>query len=165
MKTMKKKIGIILGLIVMTCLMSLYGCSKSDNATADTNTSTAEQVANVAKSGTWRITYFYDTDQEETSNFNGFGFTFAESGAIVAVNGSTTVTGTWSITDNSGSSTDDDGSSSDNDNDFNIFFSSPDTFQDLSDDWDIVSISSDKIELIDVSGGNGGTDYLTFTKM
>lgn len=162
---MKKKIGIILGLIVMTCLLSLYGCSKSDNATADTNTSTAEQVANVAKSGTWRVTYFYDTDQEETGNFSGFSFTFNEDGTLVAVNGTTTVTGTWSITDNSGSSSDDDGSSSDNDNDFNIFFSSPDTFQDLSDDWDIVSISSDKIELIDVSGGNGGTDYLTFTKM
>lgn len=165
MKIMKKKIGIILGLIVMTCLLSLYGCTKSDNATDVTNNSTAEQVANVAKSGTWTVTYFYDTDQDETGNFSGFSFTFNEDGTIVAVNGSTTVTGTWSITDNSGSSSDDDGSSSDNDNDFNIFFSSPDTFEDLTDDWDIVSISSDKIELIDVSGGNGGTDYLTFTKM
>ena len=162
---MKKKIGIIVGLIVMTCLLSLYSCSKSDNATNDTSNSTAELVANVAKSGTWEVTYFYDSDHEETSNFSGFSFTFNEGGTLVAVDGTTTVTGTWSITDNSGSSSDDDGSSSDNDNDFNIFFTSPDTFEDLSDDWDIISISNDKIELIDVSGGNGGTDYLTFTKM
>jgi hypothetical protein len=37
-------------------------------------------------------------------------------------------------------------------------------FEDLNDDWDIISRSSTKIELIDISGGNGGTDYLTFEK-
>jgi hypothetical protein len=35
-------------------------------------------------------------------------------------------------------------------------------FEDLNDDWDIISHSPTKIELKDVSGGNGGTDYLTF---
>jgi hypothetical protein len=165
MKTMKRKIGIILGLIVITLALSMVACTKSDTATSDMSNSTADQVANIAKSGTWRVTYFYDSDHEETGNFSGFSFTFNEDGTLVAVNGTTTVAGTWSITDNSGSSSDDDGNSSDNDNDFNIFFSSPDNFEDLSDDWDIISISSSRIELIDVSGGNGGTDYLTFTKM
>jgi putative transposase len=37
-------------------------------------------------------------------------------------------------------------------------------FDDLSDDWDIVSIDATTINLIDVSGGNGGTDRLTFKK-
>jgi hypothetical protein len=49
-----------------------------------------------------------------------------------------------------------------------ILFSSPapaDFIDDLSDDWDILSYSATKIELIDVSGGNGGTDYLTFEKI
>jgi hypothetical protein len=55
------------------------------------------------------------------------------------------------------------GSSSD-DLDFNISFASPPDFEELSDDWDFISQSSSKIELIDVSGGNGGTDYLTFEK-
>jgi hypothetical protein len=35
---------------------------------------------------------------------------------------------------------------------------------DLSDDWDIISYTDTEIKLIDVSGGNGGTDYLTLTK-
>lgn len=44
-------------------------------------------------------------------------------------------------------------------------FSSPAVFADeLTDDWDIISYSATKIQLIDVSGGNGGTDYLTFEK-
>jgi len=52
----------------------------------------------------------------------------------------------------------------DSDLDFNIFFASPPDFEDLSDDWDFISHTSTKIELIDMSGGNGGTDYLTFEK-
>ena len=48
--------------------------------------------------------------------------------------------------------------------DFNIAFSSPADFADLTDDWDIVQFTSVRIELIDVSGGNGGTDKLVFEK-
>ena len=161
---MKKRIGIISTIIMASLLV--IACNKtSDDVIQDNSSITAVQVANIAQNGDWRITYFYDTDHEETGNFSGYSFSFNGSGALVAVNGNTTVTGTWSITDNSGSSSDDDGSSSDNDNDFNIFFASPDEFNDLSDDWDIISISDVKIELIDVSGGNGGTDYLTFEKL
>ena len=161
---MKKQIGIFLTAIITTLLV--IGCdNNSDDVSQDTTSITAVQVANIAQSGQWRITYFFDTDQEETGNFSGYSFTFNENGALVAVNGNTTVTGTWSITDNSQSSSDDDGTSSDNDNDFNIFFASPDEFDELSDDWDIISISDVRIELIDVSGGNGGTDYLTFEQL
>ena len=56
-----------------------------------------------------------------------------------------------------------DGSTS-GDIDFNIFFSSPADFAELSEDWDIISHSASKIELKHVSGGNGGTDLLTFEK-
>lgn len=48
--------------------------------------------------------------------------------------------------------------------DFNIFFASPENFSELSDDWNIVSYSDTKIELMDVSGGDGETDLLTFEK-
>ena len=48
--------------------------------------------------------------------------------------------------------------------DFNIFFASPADFAELSDDWEIISHSATKIELRDVSGGNGGIDLLTFEK-
>lgn len=41
---------------------------------------------------------------------------------------------------------------------------SPSGFEKLSDDRDFISQSNSKIELIDVSGGNGGIDHLTFEK-
>ncbi|MCB0457968.1 MAG: hypothetical protein KDC91_09510 [Flavobacteriaceae bacterium] len=120
----------------------------------------------MAQSGTWRITSFIDSGQDETSDFNGYIFTFNENGTVTATKGATTISGTWSVSDDSSnSSSDDDGNSTDDD-DFNLFFSvSPDSdFEDLNDDWDFISVSSTKMELIDISGGNGGTDYLTFQK-
>lgn len=120
-----------------------------------------QQIENTAEGGNWKITYFYDSDHVETGNFNGYVFTFNDNGALVAVNGSNTITGTWSVTDSN--SSDDDGGSSDVD--FNIFFASPDDFEELSEDWDIISVNNSKIELTHVSGGNGGTDFLTFEKL
>ncbi len=75
-----------------------------------------------------------------------------------ASNGSTTISRTWSVTD---SNSNDDKPS---DVHFNLNFNTNGNFEELNDDWEIVSQSSTKIELTDVSGGNGGTDYLTFTK-
>lgn len=136
-------------------------CNKDDDNSQQQQSTTISQTINTAQSGNWKVTYFFDSDHEETSHFTGYVFTFNENGALVAVKGSTTVTGTWSVTDSN--SSDDDGGS--NDTDFNIFFASPADFEDLSDDWDIISVSNSKIELTDVSGGNGGTDFLTFEKL
>jgi predicted nucleotidyltransferase len=49
--------------------------------------------------------------------------------------------------------------------DFNIAFSSPSDFEELSEDWEIISQTATKIELRHVSGGGGGTDLLTFGKL
>lgn len=127
-------------------------CNNDD----DISNSNQSQVESIAKSGTWRITYFYDTDKDETANYNGYNFTFGSS--LTATNGANTYTGTWSITDHN--SNDD----SMDDLHFNITFTAPPAFEDLSDDWDIIEVTETKIKLVDVSGGNGGTDYLTFDK-
>lgn len=149
--------GILIVFIYTGLAMS---CDKDDDNNQPQETDVT-QVINTAQNGNWRVTYFYDSDKVETDHFNGYTFSFNENGSLVAVNGSTTITGTWSVTDSN--SSDDDGGSSDTD--FNIFFASPADFEDLSDDWDIISVSNSKIELTDVSSGNGGTDFLTFEKI
>lgn len=113
-------------------LVLTYSDSNSDN-----NQQTINQTQNIATNGTWRITYFYDTDHEETSNFTGFNFSFNSDGSLVATDGNSTITGTWSVTDSSSSS-----SSSSNDLHFNIFFAAPPNFENLSDDWNIISVSA-----------------------
>src|SRR5690606_11434577 len=156
---MKILLKAILVIFIYTGLA--MSCDKDDNDNNQQQNTNVAQTINTAQSGNWKVTYFFDSDQNETNHFTGYVFTFNSNGSLVAVNGSATVTGTWSVTDSN--SNDDDGGSGDTD--FNIFFASPPDFEDLSDDWDIVSVSSSKIELTDVSGGNGGTDFLTFQKI
>ncbi|MCB0466291.1 MAG: hypothetical protein KDC78_11570 [Aequorivita sp.] len=155
---MKSKIISVIAIFIY--IVAISACSKDDNNSSQQN-NTVTQTVTTAQSGSWKITYFFDSDHEETGHFTGYVFTFNANGSLVAVKGSSTITGTWSVTD--GSSSDDDGGSGDTD--FNIFFASPPDFEDLSDDWDIISVSDSKIELTDVSGGNGGTDFLTFQKI
>ena len=153
-----------LGLLLTLSLTLMLSCSSDDdNGSPNNNSQQIAQIESIAESGTWQITNFNDSGQNETSDFNGYNFTFNVDGSLVASNGSNTVTGTWSVTDDSNSSDD---SSSDDDIDFNIFFPVPDSndFEDLNDDWDVVTTSSNRIELIDISGGNGGTDMLTFER-
>ncbi len=159
MKIMKMKMASIF--LILMYITTVAACSKDDSNNDSPQNTTVQQTQTTAQSGSWKVTYFFDSDHEETNHFTGYTFNFNEDGSLVAVKGSTTITGTWSVTD--GSSSDDDGGSSDKD--FNIFFASPPDFEDLSDDWDIVSVGNSKIELRDVSGGNGGTDYLTFVKL
>jgi len=144
MKTIK------LASIVIFSLLFALSCTKD-------NIDIAKVKTNV-QSGTWRITKFIDSGKDETNYFTGYNFTFNSSGVLNANNGTNNYNGTWSITD---SNSNDD---SPNDLDFNIYFNLTNNFLDLNDDWDFISQSSTKIELIDVSGGNGGTDYLTFEK-
>lgn len=150
-----KKMNLLAACIL---LAGMTACSDDDNKSNVNGNATA--VANNLKSGTWRITSFIEEGNDETDNFDGYAFTFGTNGVLTAVKGTATYTGNWSVYDDN--SSDDDGFDSDIDVDIN--FTSPVEFTDLSDDWDVMSRTGTEIKLIDVSSGNGGTDYLTFQK-
>lgn len=157
MKTFK-----ILPFLAVLFLFSV-SCQSDDSNNTPTFPQNLQAINNVNQSvqqGDWRITYYFDTDSDETSRFTNYTFTFGSGNVLTATNGTNTYTGTWLVT-NSNSSNDD---NPDSDLDFNIAFSSPASFQELTDDWDIVSYTATRIELIDISGGNGGTDHLVFEK-
>jgi hypothetical protein len=116
------------------------------------------EIESNLRNHTWVITKYIDSGDDELYHYTGFEFTFGDNNLLTATNGTSTYTGTWSITNSNSSS------SSSEDLDFNIFFSAPEDFEELSDDWDILTYTSGKIELIDVSGGSGETDYLTFER-
>ena len=292
----------ILSIGIFTAVISFTACT-TDSENNDDNLNLVqlqadvEEISTTAISGPWTITNFVDSGKNETSDFAGYGFSFNADGSLVADNGTTTVSGTWSVTiDDDTSDDSDSGSSSDGqdhdcdscttdqlaevltacsdwfveklerntnnlednyvgylfnfiadgtlmatngtDNfdgtwmasgsgnniqvvitvpglgdvedtwtlheielyqgesnvdlringedrlrfrnnctlgdysggstsgeiDFNIFFASPEDFAELTEDWNFVSYSSNKIELIHVSGGNGEIDLLTFEK-
>ena len=144
-------------------LLVAVSCDSNDDP-ADTQADVnPAELRSAAQNGQWRITYYFDSDKEETSDYAGYVFTFGADGTVTATNGTTEVTGTWSVTDSS--SSDDDSFDDSSDVDFNLFFASPPNFEELTDDWDILEYTSGRIRLIDVSGGDGSTDYLTFEKI
>jgi hypothetical protein len=149
MKTKHIKTSILACLFI---LFTIVSCNTDDDS--PNNMIQAEVQSNL-QSGTWRVTRFIDSGTDETNHFTGYLFTFNSSGVVNANNGTNNYVGSWSITDSN--SADD----SQEDLDFNINFNLIIDFEDLNDDWDFISQSSTKIELIDISGGNGGADYLT----
>ena len=142
-------------LLSLSLIALLGACSKWQ--------SNQKQINNISTDGTWIVSSYIDNGDDETAVFTTFRFTFLESGVLNATDllssNSNPYVGSWSVTDSN--SNDDDNLA---DLDFNINFNVSNQLDDLSDDWDIISYTDTEIKLIDVSGGNGGTDYLTLTK-
>lgn len=151
----KLKLIPVLALVFLLNVASMCS-SDDDNSNSSQNPA---PVINTVNQGTWRITFFEDSGNNETNHFTGYNFTFAAGNVLTATNGTNTYNGVWSVTNDD--SNDD---SPSNDLDFNIAFSSPADFTDLTEDWNIITYTATKIQLVHVSGGNGGTDYVTFEK-
>ena len=100
--------------------------------------------------GTWFVASYIDSGVDETSDYNGYEVDFNTGNQVTATNGTNTNNGTW-IVDSNG---------------FDIVFNftgSP--FDEFNGDWDIISVSPNRIELRDVSGGGSGTDTLVLEKI
>ncbi len=138
---------ILITLLIITA-MAVSSCSKDDDSPADPS-----QTQDNVQAGTWRVTLYNDSGENRTNYFEGFGFIFNTNGSLTAVNGTVTQNGTYSVYKDSG------------DTKFDITFQAASgPFEEISEDWRVITQSASKIELINVSGGNGGTDYLTFEK-
>ena len=154
-----KKLRLV-SILALVYVLNVASMCSSDDDNSNTSADPTPVISTVT-SGTWRIILYEDNGVNETNNYANYIFTFNSNGVLTAVN-TTTYNGTWSVT---ASNSNDD---SQDDLDFNIAFlaPAPSAFtDDLTDDWDIISYTANKIQLIDVSGGNGGTDYLTFEKI
>lgn len=127
-------------------------CSSDDDSSDDNSPSTSNVNTNVT-SGTWRVTLFQEDGTNQTSNFNGYDFSINSNGTMVAVNGSTTKNGNWSTYSDSGTTKFD-----------IVFLDNNGPFEEISEDWRVLSSSASKLELKHVSGGDGSIDLLTFEK-
>lgn len=133
----------------------LISCKKEDQ----TSSKSKVEIEKNLIIGTWKITKFTDSGNDETNDFSSYIFTFNNSGTLTANNITNNYIGTWSIEETS--------NSDDNNDDIDLYinFNLSNNFKDLNDNWNVFSQTESKIELIDISNGNGGTEYLTFQKV
>ncbi|GLB48874.1 hypothetical protein [Neptunitalea lumnitzerae] len=148
--------------LMLLCFIVIGACESDDGGQSLENV--IVELNSTVVSGNWQVSSFIDSGTDETYHFDGYTFYFSQNGNLSAINGDSSISGTWAITSDDDSADDNPGTTYD-DIDFVIYFASPEAFEDLSDDWDVLTYSSNTIELIDISGGNGGTDYLTLTKI
>jgi hypothetical protein len=125
---------------------SIDDCNSNSGGGSGGNT----DFATVLTSGSWKITYFFD-DVDETTIFNSYNFVFNPNGTSIA-SGNQVINGTWNTYLNSGTQK------------LNLVFDGL-TLDEIEEDWNIIEFTPTLIRLKHVSGGNGGTDYLTFTKI
>ncbi len=131
----------IIFIFAITVFGFLFSSCNNDSSTV---------VQNNLPSGNWKVTYYWDKDHDETSDYSGMTFTFDDNGSVSVSASSGSYSGTWST------------GNDDSKDKLYLTFSSPAALVEISDDWIIDSESSSKIELRDDS--DNGTELLTFEK-
>ena len=138
-------------------------CDDKNADNKDQNAAKITEVENRAINGQqWRVTNYTHENLDNTASFSGYIFEFDSNSLLTVTNGSDNFSGTWSVTANDGG---DDNKSEFNDVDFNLAFINPPMFVELTEDWEILSLTDSKIELRHSSGGNNRMDLLTFEKI
>jgi hypothetical protein len=150
--------------VLIIILMTPASASKLDDPDTDDHLSGLSPIENknivtiIVTDGTLKITYYWDTDLNETINFDGFNFTFRSNNILTATDGINTYNGTWSITD-SNSYIDDL-----TDEKFDLILTSSINFVETIDDWGFVDTPPTYIKLNDIVGDNGEVGILTFNE-
>lgn len=147
------KLACLVGFVFSSIFSS---CKKDDDVPVSTVPSTAAVAtavtSNTSTSG-WRVTLYNENGVVKTSSFNGYNFNFASNGTMTAVYSSQSANGTWSTFADSGKTK------------LDLTFNSANSnLQSINDDWEVLTATSNKIELRDISGGNGTTDLLTLER-
>lgn len=101
-------------------------------------------------SGSWYVSYFF-IDEDHTSEYNEYTFTFMSNGAISVLKNTTTSSGWWSTYTDSGEYK------------IDLSFDNSD-LDELQDDWTIIDYTTTTIHLKHVSGSGSDIRYLYFTK-
>lgn len=117
---------------------------------ANTNTDPFDisQFEEDLTTGNWYVEYFFD-DYDKTDNYAGYEFSFALDGTSQAVKASVVTPGTWALVDGFK---------------FDIFFGTNTPLDEFDEDWEILEATAEIIKLKHISGSDGSTDYLTFSR-
>ena len=147
-----EKTKIMKKILILLAIVTFASCS-SDDDSGNVNTNEFENIKTTLPQGEWKVSKLIDGQSDHTMDFESFIFTFNGDGTVKAQNDLLTENGTWAY-DNSSSS-----------EELVLQFSEQTPFDEINDDWDIVSVTNSQIELSDISGGDGDVELLTFIKL
>jgi len=142
MKT--KVIRTVLSIIVIASLT--VSCKKEDNSPSSSNPFLSSTIT----SGSWRVSYYHESNDDHTTDFSGYTFTFFSNGTMTATHSSGTTNGTWQIDDR-------------NANEFHMSLGNNMPLNKLDHGWLIISQTSSEIRMKDDNTNH--SEELHFTKI
>ncbi len=123
------------------CFLLIFSLAACHNSSDDDNSVTPNNPSNptviTQGGGDWKVTYYFDNDKVETSDYASYTFKFNADGSFESA-GSGNATGTWKVTDDDSSQ--------------RMVLSSSSGAKPLSkldDNWILLNMSGSKIELKD----------------
>ena len=132
--------------VLATSSVLLSSCSKDASMVPSASTTSSTSVIEERKPapGTYTISKFIDTGDDQTAQFNGYTFTFKKNGGLTATFNGQTFNGSWSL--NSAQTV------------MTINIAGTNALNDLDDDnWNVVKISMTTIKI-----SANGPDQVTF---
>ncbi len=133
-------------LILLLFFSVLIACEKSSDTAPNLDSSTI--------AGLWKVKSYIDNKgKDQTSNYALYTFSFLQSDILEAKKNTVITKGTYNLKMDSGKQ--------------KLIISLPVTpseLEELNEDWILVESTSNQMTLSNISGGNGGTSTLVFTK-
>ena len=111
------------------------------------------KITDVIVEGQWIVANYNDSGENNTSDFNDYKLNFTPDGKVTATKGNNVITGEWSET------------VSDGVKQLVLNFGDKVPFDELNDEWDIVDVQEKRIEVKDISGGDGTIDKLVLERL
>jgi hypothetical protein len=111
-------------------------CDEDDDNDYNDDDVDDSDFVSILLNGQWKVDSFIDDGSDRTAEFNGYGFTFTSDNKVSAVKTTTTIPGIWQSDGDSGEI------------ELLISMSGNDPFDDISEDWIVVTFSATSIRLV-----------------
>lgn len=140
-------------LILIFSIVMFFSCSTDDDA-GDVITNEFEQINIILPQTKWKVSNLYTKNADHTQDFESFIFTFNEDGSVQAQTDLFTEQGTWAYKN-----------SSEKGEQLELEFNETSPFEEITDQWKIISLSVSKIELSVPGKTTAETHLLAFSKL
>lgn len=137
--------------VMASIAILIASCSKNQ-----TNEISPVETIDYLKQADWKVSYYSDKGKDETNNYSGYILSFGENDIFTLSNSQINLSGTWSLNNQS-----DDSSNSGNK--LIISITGNKQADDLQDDWIIVAVNGNSIQLKDDNAS--GNETLTLVKI
>ena len=139
-------------ILILIALVIFASCSSEDSK--EDQLGKFEGIKLILPQGEWKVGKFIKDEVDQTANFESFVFTFNKDGNVLAQNDLFSENGTWLYV-----------KETDLKENLVLTFGQIEPLDEISDDWQIVSIGASKIELIDKGSNPKDTKLLSFLKL